>query len=122
MIQENQSGKAGSGDHVDSVHFLADIADFHGQASFKVEGDNLLKRIEYFGMRLDFINDDIVRLRSRNLDVRLSSAKSDEYAHHENVTSFPLDTKSIEFAHGNEADLAALCHELASLAPQQAVA
>ncbi|MBL8640310.1 MAG: hypothetical protein JNK24_08165 [Alphaproteobacteria bacterium] len=51
---------------------LVNIALYHGHASFKIKGEDLVKRLECCGMRIDFINKKPVRIQARNLDVNLN--------------------------------------------------
>lgn len=107
---------------MEAVWSLVDVATFHGQASFKVDGDDLLKRIECFGIRLDFVNGEMVRLRSRNLDINIIRNEQKSCAANLNITAFPLTRSSLCFARGNEETLEALYREVGHLVPHQTAA
>ncbi|HNQ92612.1 MAG TPA: hypothetical protein PKI93_06740 [Alphaproteobacteria bacterium] len=108
--------------HIESIWSLIDVAAFHGNASFEIEDNNLLKRLECFGMRLDFINDELVRLRYRNLDIRVAHHDLSSYGPDSNVTAFPVSGPRVTYTQGDEEALAALCREVARLTPHRSAA
>lgn len=88
---------------------LVDIADRNGQASFVVDGDDLVKCVEYCGFSFDFVGNRLARLRTRTLDVVIEAVEAD-------------DLFAGYYVRGNDEALQSLYHEVEHLALREMAA
>lgn len=100
---------------------LVDIADRNGQASFVVDGDELVKCVEYCGFSFDFVRNRPARLRTRTLDVVIN-LMADGISGMDGAEEFPVWAHSLSYLRGNDEVLQSLYHEVEHLAPRKMAA
>ncbi|HRK97044.1 MAG: hypothetical protein KDJ26_03195 [Alphaproteobacteria bacterium] len=112
-------------EQLEMIWTLSEIAAHDGHASFKVRGDDLVRKLDCCGFTVDFVNDKPMRLRTRSLDVVLVSSDKKETANDpisaSNVIKFPVITTDLNYLRGDEKALITLYREVEHLLPVKAL-
>lgn len=110
-------------EQIELVWALDEIANYQGQVSYKVVGEDTVKRVDCYGLRLEYIAGQLVRLKTRQLDLCIIHQPSTIPANDaHNIAHFPSGRTYLQYLRGDDMILKMLFRELQYLSPRHKTA